>query len=122
MRTVSAGEIPAESGPAAGIEASMPPLPRGRHDLTRGQVEQSQRLRLAVAMAEACVGRGYSDTPVAAVLELAGVSRQTANQALHALAERGLVVLDFGRVDIPDDEALTRYIFSDTATRQIQPA
>lgn len=53
---------------------------------------------------------------------LAGVSRQTANQALHALAERGLVVLDFGRVDIPDDEALTRYIFSDTATRQIQPA
>ncbi len=55
----------------------MPPLPRGRHDLTRGQVEQSQRLRLAVAMAEACVGRGYSDTPVAAVLELAGVSRQT---------------------------------------------
>ena len=59
-----------------GSEA-VPPLPRGRHDLTRHQVEQSQRLRLAVAMAEACVGRGYSDTPVAAVLELAGVSRQT---------------------------------------------
>jgi CRP-like cAMP-binding protein len=53
---------------------------------------------------------------------LAGVSRQTANQALHSLAQRGLVVLDFGRVDIPDDEALTRYIFTDTATRQIQAA
>lgn len=32
VRTVSAGEIPAESGFAAGIEASMPPLPRGRHE------------------------------------------------------------------------------------------
>ncbi len=69
--------------PVVGINAGLraddtiAPLPRGRHDLTRDQVEQSQRLRLAVALAEACVGRGYSDTPVAAVLELAGVSRQT---------------------------------------------
>lgn len=43
---------------------------------------------------------------------LVGVSRQTANRALKSLAQRGLVTLEFGRVDIPDDEALTRFIFS----------
>lgn len=43
---------------------------------------------------------------------LVGVSRQTANRALNSLAQRGLVVLEFGRVDIADDEALTRFIFS----------
>jgi len=69
--------------PSTAIGGTAASLPRGRHDLTRDQVEQSQRLRLAVAMAEACVGRGYADTPVAAVLELAGVSRQTF-YALHA--------------------------------------
>lgn len=43
---------------------------------------------------------------------LVGVSRQTANRALQSLAQRGLVTLEFGRVDISDDEALTRFIFS----------
>jgi CRP/FNR family cyclic AMP-dependent transcriptional regulator len=43
---------------------------------------------------------------------LVGVSRQTANRALQSLAQRGLVTLEFGRVDIADDEALTRFIFS----------
>lgn len=58
------------------LDASAP-LPRGRHTLTRGQVEESQRIRLAVAMAEACAESGYADTPVRAVLERAGVSRLT---------------------------------------------
>lgn len=74
---VGAAAPAADTGGAHRAAQPTTPLPRGRHDLTRLQVEQSQRLRLAVAMAEACVGRGYSDTPVAAVLELAGVSRQT---------------------------------------------
>ncbi len=43
---------------------------------------------------------------------LVGISRQTVNQALKSLAQRGLVSLEFGRVDIPDDEALTQFIFS----------
>lgn len=43
---------------------------------------------------------------------LVGVSRQTANRALQLLAQRGLVTLEFGRVDIADDDALTRFIFS----------
>jgi CRP/FNR family cyclic AMP-dependent transcriptional regulator len=43
---------------------------------------------------------------------LVGVSCQTVNRALKALAQQGLVTLEFGRVDIPDDETLTRFIFA----------
>lgn len=57
--------------------AALGPLPRGRHHLSRDQVEESQRLRLAVAMADVLAERGYARTPVAAVLDRAGVSRQT---------------------------------------------
>jgi CRP/FNR family cyclic AMP-dependent transcriptional regulator len=45
---------------------------------------------------------------------LVGVSRQTTNQALQSLVQRGLVTLDFGRVSIADDEALTHFIFSES--------
>ena len=45
---------------------------------------------------------------------LVGISRQTVNRALKALAQHGLVTLTFGRVDIPDDDALTRFIFATT--------
>jgi CRP/FNR family cyclic AMP-dependent transcriptional regulator len=43
---------------------------------------------------------------------LVGISRQTTNRALKSLAQRGLVSLEFGRVDIPDHNALTAFIFS----------
>jgi CRP-like cAMP-binding protein len=52
---------------------------------------------------------------------LVGVSRQTANRALNSLAQRGLVTLEFGRVDIASDEALNRFIFS-TPEPQALPA
>lgn len=55
----------------------LAPLPRGRHKLSRSEVEQSQRLRLLLAMAEALLENGYAATPVAAILDRAGVSRQT---------------------------------------------
>lgn len=55
----------------------LAPLPRGRHKLSRDQVEESQRLRLILALAEALSEQGYAATPVAAVLDRAGVSRQT---------------------------------------------
>jgi len=58
-------------------ERTFAPLPRGRHSLTREQVADAQRLRLAVAMAEEMADHGYVGTPVAAVLRRAGVSRQT---------------------------------------------
>ena len=52
-------------------------LPKGRHSLTREQVAEAQRLRLAVALAEAMTEQGYVGTPVAEILRRAGVSRQT---------------------------------------------
>lgn len=52
-------------------------LPRGRHGLSRAEVEDAQRLRLAVGMAEAMRARGYVGTPVAEVIKRAGVSRET---------------------------------------------
>lgn len=52
-------------------------LPKGRHTLSRAEVADAQRLRLAVAMADAMAERGYVGTPVAAVLQRAGVSRET---------------------------------------------
>jgi AcrR family transcriptional regulator len=55
----------------------LQPLPKGRHSLSREQVAEAQRLRLAVAMADAMAEQGYVGTPVAAVLKRAGVSRQT---------------------------------------------
>jgi AcrR family transcriptional regulator len=59
------------------VVGALPSLPRGRHKLSRDEVERSQRLRLAMAMAEACAEAGFVDTPVKAVLERAGVSRLT---------------------------------------------
>lgn len=55
----------------------LAPLPRGRHNLTRDAVEASQRLRLIVGLAGAVSELGYATTPVAAILDRAGVSRQT---------------------------------------------
>ena len=53
------------------------PLPRGRHSMSRAEVQAAQRLRLVVALAEELTVAGYARTPVAAVLKRAGISRQT---------------------------------------------
>lgn len=52
-------------------------LPRGRHDLTREQIEEDQRLRILLGFAGAMAGNGYARTPIAAVIAHAGVSRET---------------------------------------------
>jgi AcrR family transcriptional regulator len=52
-------------------------LPRGRHGLTREQVEIDQRLRIFMGMAEAMWSKGYVGTPVADIIKRAGVSRET---------------------------------------------
>lgn len=65
------------SGARMGSDAALAPLPRGRHRLTRAEVEANQRLRLAVGMAEAMAVDGYVGTPVAAILERSGISRET---------------------------------------------
>lgn len=58
-------------------DVTLARLPKGRHSLTREQVAEAQRLRLAVAMADAMADSGYVGTPVASVLKRAGVSRET---------------------------------------------
>lgn len=47
---------------------------------------------------------------------LAGVSRQTANQALKSLQERGLVSLSMNRIKVLDDAALTALLAPPTST------
>ena len=52
-------------------------LPRGRHRLSREQVETDQRLRIAAGMTEAMGDAGYVGTSVADIIGRAGVSRET---------------------------------------------
>jgi AcrR family transcriptional regulator len=52
-------------------------LPRGRHGLSREEVEASQRARIMLALAEAMAEKGYATTSVADVLKRARVSRET---------------------------------------------
>src|SRR5206468_3086085 len=52
-------------------------LPRGRHKLSREDVVGRQRERMLAALADVLTERGYANTPVAAVIERAGVSRET---------------------------------------------
>lgn len=76
------------------LPAARSRLPRGRHNLTRDEVEQSQRLRLAVATADALAENGYANTPVAAILDRAGVSRQTFYQLYRNKLDCFLDTLD----------------------------
>ena len=62
---------------ASSRAAEQQRLPRGRHKLSRTDVTAVQRARMLRAMAEVVAERGYVDTPVAAVIERAGVSRET---------------------------------------------
>lgn len=76
------------------LVGAMTPLPRGRHNLSRDEVERSQRVRLAVAMAECCADAGFVDSPVKAVLERAGVSRLTFYELYTGKLECFLEALD----------------------------
>ena len=55
----------------------MSPLPRGRHRLSREEVEGSQRTRLQRAMCDVTAENGYAGTSVADILRRARVSRET---------------------------------------------
>ncbi|MFT4049574.1 MAG: TetR/AcrR family transcriptional regulator [Solirubrobacterales bacterium] len=63
--------------PERGTAEQFERLPRGRHNLSRQEVEDSQRERMMRAMAEAVGEIGYVKTTVAEVLKRAGVSRET---------------------------------------------
>lgn len=52
-------------------------LPRGRHSLTREQVREDQRMRLITGVVESVGDVGYTDTSVASIIRIAGISRET---------------------------------------------
>ncbi|MGH3516531.1 MAG: TetR/AcrR family transcriptional regulator [Haloechinothrix sp.] len=52
-------------------------LPRGRHGLSRAEVERSQRDRMLVAMADAMSEKGFARASVQDVIKRAGVSRES---------------------------------------------
>lgn len=51
-------------------------LPRGRHGLSRAEVEASQRDRMLAALTDAMAEKGYVGTAVQDVIKRAGVSRE----------------------------------------------
>ena len=98
------------------------PLPRGPHNLSREEVERSQRDRILWAMAEVSAERGYAHVSVADVLSRAGVSRATFYQlfrdkedcfgaAYEALAELITSTLagEFARLEAQETGGRTRH-------------
>jgi AcrR family transcriptional regulator len=81
------------------------PLPKGRHSLTRQEVADAQRLRLAVALADAMTERGYVGTPVAAILDGARVSRETFYQLYDGKLACFLDALDLAGAVLVSDLA-----------------
>ncbi|MCK1797678.1 TetR/AcrR family transcriptional regulator [Streptomyces sp. XM4193] len=73
---------------------STNPLPRGRHKLSREFVAATQRERMLLACAQAMSEKGYAGTPVAAILERAGVSRETFYQQFGSKQDCFLATLD----------------------------
>jgi len=74
-------------------------LPRGRHGLPRELVARSQRERLLAAVVRVTAAQGYESTSVAAILEEAGVGRESfyelfADKKECLLAARSILVDD----------------------------
>lgn len=69
-------------------------LPRGRHGLSREEVETDQRLRIFIGMAEAMGEAGYVGTPVAEIIRRAGVSRETFYQLYDDKLDAFLAAFD----------------------------
>lgn len=71
------------ASPSASLASPARALPRGPHQLSRAEVEESQRQRLLLAMGEVVGEQGYVATSVADVLRRAGVSRATFYAQFH---------------------------------------
>src|SRR3954466_3544394 len=52
-------------------------LPRRAHDLSRREVEESQRWRMLEAVTDVTAKHGYADAAVADIIAAAGLSRKT---------------------------------------------
>lgn len=81
-------------------ERKVESLPRGPHDLTREQVQGSQRRRLVAAMTEVVGEKGYLRCSVADVIQAAGVSRATFYQLFKDKEECFIAAFDAANQDI----------------------
>jgi AcrR family transcriptional regulator len=90
------------------VSESLPRrLPRGRHALSRDELERVQRARLCVAMAEVMAEKGYVATSVADVLARSGVSRQTFYQVFDSKLDCFMTAFEFAS-DLLMERALER--------------
>jgi AcrR family transcriptional regulator len=79
-------------------EAHVARLPKGPHDLTRAQVEASQRQRILDAVLDVIGEQGYAATTVAHITGAAGVSRTTFYEQFANKQDAFLVAYDeFGK-------------------------
>jgi AcrR family transcriptional regulator len=69
-------------------------LPRGRHGLPREAVAESQRSRILQAMIEVVSERGFAETRVVDVIEVAGVSRKTFYELFSSKEDSFLAAYD----------------------------
>lgn len=101
-------------------------LPRGRHGLSRDEVETSQRRRMLVGIADAMADKGYVATSVADVISRAGVSRETFYQQfsskldcfMHAFDAAGDALVSTLAADVAQSGAdLSAGATSDPTTR-----
>lgn len=93
-------------------------LPRGRHKLSREFVVATQRERMLLACAQQMAEKGYVGTPVASIIERAGVSRETFYQQFRSKQDCFLATLDSASALFVDrltailgDAALDRSLF-----------
>jgi len=85
------------------VEVSADRLPKGPHDLTRAQVQASQRQRILDAVLDVVGEFGYSSATVADVTRAAGVSRTTFYELFSNKQDAFLVAYDeFGKQFLAD--------------------
>jgi AcrR family transcriptional regulator len=97
----------------------MQPLPRGRHSLTRAEVQGSQRERVQRAMAEAMAEKGYALTSVADILRRARVSRETFYELYSSKEDCFMSVFDAAYAVI--GEAMTASSTEGSASPSAEP-
>ena len=86
------------------VEAEIPRrLPKGPHDLTRKQVQASQRQRILDAILDLAGEHGYGTVTVAHVTRAAGVSRTTFYEQFRSKEDAFLTAYDeFGKHFLAD--------------------
>lgn len=77
-----------------GAERAVAKLPRGRHRLTREEVQRSQRGRLLRAMADAMSEKGFARTSVEDAIKGAGVSRESFYRLFNSKVDCFMAALD----------------------------